>query len=372
MKVLSYNKEILTATGEMIRLFSNITILQLHDANGNAVKSINSKKTLVPLKYAQTSRILKSIMNPKGAPQEFPLITLEKKNISADLQRNAEIHHDMAMTTSLPNYLPDSHPPIPVDIAFTLNIFGKYPEDVDMIVSNFASWFNTDVFVTTPHPKLKGRTLNHQVVWSGEVAYDWKTSLQSTDQDIIIASTSFTYKTEIYAGYGPIKDTPDGQIHKVIMDYSVSDGSLYPKYDPSKAGGGEGGMGNIMGGFFCVPYDADFDEYSERIVTNTISPAALDYDGIAFNYFNEKFNESVINEDVGGMESAATSGANIYLHSYWPYAYAKSHECSAVVEWLDEHHALKPTFTSETEASSSYVEHYPFSEKEEIHIADLP
>lgn len=372
MKVLSYNKEILTATGEMIRLFSNITIIQLHDKNGNGIKPINSKKILVPMLYAQTSRILKSIMNPKGAPQEYPIITLEKNNISADLGRNAEIHHDIVMNTSLPNYLPDSHPPIPVDIGFTLNIFGKYPEDVDMIVSNFASWFNMDVFVTTPHPKLSGKTLNHQVVWSGEVKYDWKSTLQPTDQDIIMASTDFTYKTEIYAGYGPIKSTPDGEIRKVVLDYSVSDGSLYPEYDPSKAGGGEGGMGNMMGGFFCVPYDADFDAYSERIVTNTISPGELDYDALSFNYFNEKFNESVMNDDLVSLESAATSGANIYLHSYWPYAYAKSQNYESIVNWLDEHNALKPTFTTETESPTSYVEHYPFPDGEKIHIADLP
>lgn len=371
MKVLSYNKEILTATGEMIRLFSNITILQLHDKNGNAVKPITAKKILVPLEYAQASRILKSIMNPKGAPKEYPLVTLEKKNISADLSRNAEIHHDMAITTSLPNYLPDSHPPIPVDIGFKLTIFGKYPEDVDMIVSNFAAWFNMDVFVTTPHPKLKGRTLNHQVVWSGEVNYDWKSSLQSTEQDIIIASTDFTYKTELYAGYGPIKSTPDGIIHKIILDYSVSDGSLYPEYDPSKAGGGEGGMGNIMGGFYCVPYDSDFDAYSERIVTNTISPGELDYDGLSFNYFNEAFNEAVMNADMDALSSAASSGANIYLHSYWPYVYAKNAGYSDIVAWLEDHNSLKPTFSSETEAPSSYEEHYPVDEKI-IKIADLP
>lgn len=372
MKVLSYNKEILTATGEMIRLFSNITIIQLHDKNGNGIKPIDSKKILVPLYYAQTSRILKSIMNPKGAPQEFPMVTLEKKNITVDLQRNAEIHHDMVVNTSLPNYLPDSHPPIPVDIGFTLNIFGKYPEDVDMIVSNFASWFNMDVFVTTPHPKLNGRKLHHQVIWNGDVHYDWKTSLQSTEQDIIVASTDFTYKTELYAGYGPIKSTPDGQIYNVVLDYSVSDGSLYPEYDPSQAGGGEGGMGNMMGGFFCVPYDADFDAYSERIVTNTVSPLDLDYDPISFNYLNEKFNEAVMNDDVESMSSFATSGANIYLHSYWPYAYAKAQEYSDAVEWLDEHNALKPTFKSTVETPETYEDHYPPQKGEKIHIADLP
>lgn len=372
MKVLSYNKEILTATGEMIRLFSNITILQLHDKNGNAVKPITAKKILVPLEYVQASRILKSIMNPKGAPKEYPLVTLEKKNISADLSRNAEIQHDMAITTSLPNYLPDSHPPIPVDIGFTLTIFGKYPEDVDMIVSNFAAWFNMDVFVTTPHPKLSGRTLNHQVVWSGEVNYDWKGAIHATDQDIVIASTDFTYKTELYAGYGPIKGSPDGIIHKVILDYSVSDGSLYPEYDPSKAGGGgPGGMGNIMGGFYCVPYDADFDAYSERIVANTVSPAELDYDALAFNCFNEAFDAAVMNGNMAALSSAAASGANIYLHSYWPYAYAKEAGYDDIVEWLDEHKALKPEFKSPDETPESYVPHYPVDEKT-IKIADLP
>jgi len=75
---------------------------------------------------------------------------------------------------------------------------------------------------------------------------------------------------------------------------------------------------------------------------------------------------------VDSMESAATSGANIYLHSYWPYAYAKAQSYSDAIEWLDDHGALKPTFSSETEAPSSYEEHYPFPEGQKINIADLP
>lgn len=372
MKVLSYNKEILTATGEMTRLFSNVTILQLRDPEtGTIIRPSKAKKIVVPLMFAQTSRMLKSIFNPKDAPPEYPLMTLEKRNISADLSRNSEIQHDMRMMTSLSKYDPNTHPPIPVDIGFRLMIFAKYPEDIDMIVSNFAAWFNMDVFVTTPHPKLEGKELNHQVVWSGEVNYDWKSTLQSTEQDIIIASTDFTYKTELFAGYGPIKNTPDGIIHRVSFDYSVPDGTNYPEYDPSQAGGGgEGGMGNVMGGFFCVPYTVDFEDYAERIISNTISPQELDYDTFSVNYFNEYFDNAVMSHSLSGMKSAALSGADIYLHSYWPYAYAKNAGYDDIVEWLDEHDALKPTYSSESESPSSYEPHYPVDEKK-IKIADL-
>lgn len=371
MKILSYNKEILTATGEMMRLFGNVTILQLHDSDGKNVPPSKAKKIVVPLHSAQSSRILKSLFNPKGGPPEYPFMTLEKKNLSADLSRNAEIQHDMRMMTSLSKYDPNTHPPIPIDIGFTLTIFCKYPEDVDMIVSNFAAWFNTDVFVTSPHPKLEGKTLNHQVVWSGEVAWNWKSSLQSIEQDVIIASTDFTFKTELFAGYGPIKNTPDGVIHRVVLDYSLPDGTNYPEYDQSHAGGGgEGGMGNVMGGFFCVSYSQDFDEYAERIISNTVTPNELDYDGFAVNYYNESFDSAVMSHSLSGVDSAATSGADIYLHSYWPYAYAKNAGYDDIVEWLDEHGALKPTYSSETESPSSYEPHYPVDDKK-IKIADL-
>lgn len=353
MKVLSYNKEVLTATGEMIRLFSNISIIQLHDKNGNAVKPANSKKISVPLKYAQTSRILKSIMNPKGEPPEYPLITLEKKDMVYDLSRNTEIHHDMA--TLVGKYDPNTHPPIPMNIDFTINIFAKYPEDVDMIISNFAPWFNTDVYVTSPHPKLSGKYINHQVLWDGNIHYEWKSSLQSGEQDIITASTNFTFKTELYAGYGKLKDDDDGVIHRVIFDYSVSDGTNYPSYDENE----RANCGNAASGFFCVPYSTDFDTYSEQIISNTISASELDYDSVVFNKSNEQFNSAVIDNDLNGMIKAVSEGADIHLHSYWPYAYAKSNGYDDIVEWLDNNNSLKPN-----------VEHYPPPSNENIEIAD--
>lgn len=361
METISYNKEILTATGEMIRLFSNISIFQFHDADGNTISPAKAKRILVPLKYAQTSRILKSIMNPTGEPQEYPIITLEKNDFKCDLNRNHDIHHDMSNMCG--SYDPNTHPPIPIDINFKLSIFAKYPEDVDMIVGNFAPWFNSDVFVTSPHPKLNGKYLNHQVQWDGNVNYTWNGNVASKDQDVIVATTQFTFNTELFAGYEKLSDDKSGVIYNVVFDFSKTghNGELYPEYDENA----RREHGNIFSGFYCVPYSKDFDDYADEMISNTLTPQEIEYDAYSFNVFNEQFNSAVINCDYDTMTSAAASGANIYKHSYWPYAYASSMSnidegYSKIVQWLDNNGSLKPS-----------GEHFPPKEGVKIKMADL-
>lgn len=361
METISYNKEILTATGEMIRLFSNISIFQFHDVDGNTISPSKAKRILVPLKYAQTSRILKSIMNPTGEPQEYPIIALEKRDIKCDLHRNHDIHHDMSNMCGA--YDPNTHPPIPVDIDFKLSIFAKYPEDVDMIVGNFAPWFNSDVFVTSPHPKLNGKFLNHQVQWDGNVNYTWKGAVANNEQDVIIATTQFTFNTELFAGYEKLEDDKSGIIYNVVFDFSKvgKNGELYPEYDKNVTKE----HGNMFSGFYCVPYDKDFDDYADAMIANVFLPSDVDYDAYSFNVFNEQFNTAVMNCDYDAMVSAATSGANIHKHSYWPYAYASSmtkvdEKYLQIVQWLEDNGSIKPN-----------VEHYPPEKDVKIKMADL-
>lgn len=340
MHFTSYNKEIMTAQGEVIRLFSNIVTVDR-----------NKKRHLVPCAFGQTSRVLKGIMNPSAAPQVYPIITIERSSISIDQNRNIELNNDIAEMVSLVHYDPNTRPPTPIDIKFKVNVFSKYPEELDMIVCNFIPFYNKDVFVTTPHPKIDGKFLSHQIIWDGQVETTWKSELANNDQDLQSASATFTYKTEIFGGTEKLTDSNVGKILKINMSLSPSDGSTYPEFDPNNPDG------NIIGGFYAVDYSETFDKYYQNLVSHYYNGDADA--NFVFSAYNAMFNSAILNHDIDAMKEAVSNGADIYKKSYWPYKYAYAKEYSDIVSWLEDNGALIPT--SE--------EHYPVGN--EIKTADL-
>lgn len=354
MKYYSYNKEIITATAEIIRLFSNISIPNLHgstDDNGH-VRCLNG----------QTSRVLKSILNPTAASFSYPLICIEKGSMRIDKARNRETNYDISIMTSPVTYDPNTRPPTPVDIDFTINIFAKYPEDIDMIVSNFVPFFNTDVFVRTPHPKLPGKYLTHQVIWDGNVNWDWKSSLQNTEQDIQIAKTNFTYKTEIFGGDTVASNDKGAIIHNIILDYSETNGSINTEYNPES-------KNNLLGGFYAVPYSEDFSSYSKKLINNTLRPMPEDaesergyavYDSLSISAYDELFNKAVMENDLEAAKDAISNGASIYKYSYWPYAYANSLGYTDIVKLIVDSGGRTSKITPR------------YIKGEKFNIADLP
>lgn len=341
MHFRSYNKEIMTAQGEIIRLFSNIVTV---DKKG--------KRHLIPCMFGQTSRVLKSIFNPSAAPQMYPIITIERQSIRIDQNRNIESNNDIAQMASLIHYDPDTKPPTPIDITFKVTVFSKYPEELDMIICNFIPFYNKDVFVTTPHPKLEGKFLSHQIIWDGQIESSWKAEIANTEQDIQTATATFTYKTEIFGGTDKLNDEPYGRIYNINLSLSPSDGSIYPEFDPNNPDG------NIIGGFYNVPYSESFDQYFQNLITHYNNGDA-DADAI-YSVYNAMFNSAVLNDDIEGLKEAYAKGANIYKHSYWPYKYASTKKYTDIVDWLVENDALIP---------SSDKEHYPVDNN--IKIADL-
>ena len=324
MYTCSYNHELKTAQAEIIRLFSNITIVTKEKG-----------QLMIPCLFGQTSRILKSIMNPQAAAQVYPLITIERGNIQIDMQRNSELQHDISIMTSSHSYNPNTKPPTPIIMDFTISCFSKYPEELDMIVTNFIPFFNKDVFVVTPHPKLENRVLKHQIIWTGDVTFDWKTVLQNTEQDIQIATFKLQYKTEIFGGLDKITDLNGGDIYTINLGLNPSNGEIYTDFDP------EHPDGNLLGGFQAVPYAESFASYSKSIITKYLA-GDCDADFIITNAFNAQFNSAILNHDINAIEAAVSKGANIYKKSYWPYKYAENQDYEDIMTWLREHYALIP------------------------------
>jgi hypothetical protein len=282
MKTYSYNKEILISTAQMLMLFNNINIRR------------NNTNINVPCVNGQRSRILKFLQNPEGSTFTLPMSYLVRGNITYNASRSANIHNNIFKKSDYEDFNPDSITPVPIDIEYKISFITKYPDDMDMLISNFVPFFHKDVYVTSPHPKLEGRTIKHQIVWSGSIDTIWPEELQNIDADLQISNTSFIYKTQLFGGSGYLQDTT-GLIYTIDMTLSPSTAEISASYSTSG--------GNILGGFYPVPYSENFAAYVQKIldITNTEYIEDPQRDEFIYNVYNDAFNVGVAEgrSDVG-------------------------------------------------------------------------
>lgn len=250
MKTYNYNKELLVATAQMRMLFNNVMVKR-EDGTEILVKCLNG----------QRSRISKILQNPDSANFTLPLIIITRGNIIRDDARIAN-PHDNIMRSTMP-YIssPNIIPPVNISIQYKVSIITKYPNDMDIILSNIIPFFNRDVYVSSPHPKLPGRTLNHQIIWSGTIDDNWPSQLDSSKDDIQICNTSFDFKTELFGGETQISDN---QSMILYIDLTLSPATTAHPGSYSTSGD------NVMSGFYPVPYSQEFSDYMDKIITNQI------------------------------------------------------------------------------------------------------
>lgn len=195
MDFRSFNNELSLAQIQFMSIFSGIVI--------SRDTKTGSKDIMVPCVAGQRSRILKNLENPDLAPrQALPVIVVERGGFSRDTERVANLHLEQKAAPRADmidfNYLS----PNPINVSYTVSILTKYPGDLDKILSNFIPFFNGDVYVKIPHPKIPNYSLKCQVLWDGTVQDEWPSEKEPYSDDIQIASTSFTFKTYLFGGQG--------------------------------------------------------------------------------------------------------------------------------------------------------------------------
>jgi hypothetical protein len=195
MDFRSFNNELALAQIQFMSIFSGIVISR-DTKNG-------SKDIMVPCIAGQRSRILKNLENPELAPrQTLPIIVVERSGFSRDTERLANLNLEQKASPRADminfNYLS----PNPINVSYTVSILTKYPGDLDKILSNFIPFFNGDVYVKIPHPKIQNYSLKCQVLWDGSVQDEWPSEKEPYSDDIQIASTVFTFKTYLFGGQG--------------------------------------------------------------------------------------------------------------------------------------------------------------------------
>ncbi len=252
MELISYNSELIYAQAQFQRLFNNIR-LRRKDSKGNEI--------IVPCLFSQRSRVMKNLENPDRGKITLPAIYINRTGIerNADRVSNANEHLKSQVGGAI-DY--DAYVPVPINLTFELTMVTKYPEDMDILLSNFIPFFNQDLYVRLKHPKIEGEKLNHQVIWDGSISEEWPDEIEPADHDIQIATTSFTFKTWIFAGSDLIAEAKRIQ----TVDFTLS--------------GVPGEDGGFTGGFYEVPTMIDFAKFYEDISTPTITPQ---YDAFLVN-----------------------------------------------------------------------------------------
>jgi hypothetical protein len=220
--VQSYNKELRIATAQFLDVFNNIKI-QRYDKNFES-----SKEITVPCKYAPRSIALKSLMEGLKSNPTLPAIAVTRTSFNVDAEKVFNIHRELTLQ-------PDSgidytlYQPVAVDINFEMNVFSLNPNDDDQIVQNFIPFSMPNFYVAWKHPYTK-ETLKSQVIWSGDISTEYPVEYQETDDPVIVSTTSFVYKTWIFAGTaigdGNGRGTRTDTIHTVITDFYADDDPL--------------------------------------------------------------------------------------------------------------------------------------------------
>ena len=177
MLIQSFNQELQYANIMFGRIFKNITI----------DKTINGKRTSHRVKcvYGNSSRILKNLINPtKRATYSYPLISIMRTGIARDPERVSNLHNEIVRSASRDKINYNLLAPNPINIEYAVSIISDLPSDIDLILGNFIPFFNSDLFVTSKHPKFAGLTYNSQIIMNDAITEEHPEELTNDVSDI--------------------------------------------------------------------------------------------------------------------------------------------------------------------------------------------
>jgi len=383
MRAISYNRELRLANEQMLMLFSNIIIDKNLYTSAEKLKGCKKRKYVVKAVFGQESKIFKQIQNPTGSELVLPLVAITREGLIArDDSRVANVNYHAVMASNAATYPQrnaqgnidprdhyyDAEAPQPVILKYKVTFYTRDPNEMDIFMGNVAVSFNKDVWVRSPHPKIDGLALEHQVVWDGQFSTQWDSErLKETDIDIMQCSTNFDYHTEFFGGTNMIDpaDAAKGIVEKIVFDTTVpGDKSPYDEF--------VSGEYNNGGGFLCVPLSKSFEEIESELNEKLLEKP--DGDFMSYGVYNGILNEGVLNNESSTIQIALNHGANIHKHSYWPYFYSLANNDDGVyndvIQLLRDNGAL--TANMPNYLSSKEMDPYTGKSPErEIHVADI-
>lgn len=193
----NYNFEIMSNLAFFESAFDD-TIIKRYRRNNADPKELPVAEDSIKInyKYGPKSRILEDL---RGQPDtiKFPIvaITMTGQGRDNDRQKTKEPITYKDVTGALVTLYA-----IPWNINVAMHVLAKYQEDVDQIIGNFAVLCNPYIIFSWREPK-SGRDIRSQVLWDGNISYDYPTVNGDLANDAVFrlsATTNFTIKTYLY------------------------------------------------------------------------------------------------------------------------------------------------------------------------------
>lgn len=192
MKNYTYNFEIKDILTQFIAAFDD-TVIKRYDGSRTSRQDVEVRYVFAP-----KQRVMYDIVN-KAQNITLPVVTVDLKSVSYDSSRAFnKVNKLYNYRNEVENSSLDM--PTPVNLEVSMSILGRYMQDVEQIISNFAPYTNPYIILTWREPSEREQDIEirTEVLWNENIALNTPTETVYSDKFRIVADTSFTIKTWLF------------------------------------------------------------------------------------------------------------------------------------------------------------------------------
>ena len=181
------------------------SIVKRYDEDGDIEKEISVRYV-----YAPKSRVMHWLVN-KQQHISLPVVSVSIAGITRD---NSRVFNKIDGPTFINGDVNSPLQPVPVDINVSVSLLSKYQKDMDQMLSNFVPYFDPYIILSWTHPTINSE-IRSEVIWDGNLQYNYPTDISNTDSYREIVDTSFTIKGWLFKK----SDGKSGWIREVNIDF---------------------------------------------------------------------------------------------------------------------------------------------------------
>ena len=236
MRQYTYYFEVKDLILQFLAAFDNV-VIKRYDKNRHALTSQEVRYI-----YAPKERVLFDLVNP-GQNITLPVVSITIGSIVRDNNRvfNKNAGFYAHGSSQADNPTPQSFyykAPNPVNIAIKMSIIARYQSDMDQILSNFIPFNNPYIILSWTVPKSFNlpytQEIRTEVLWDGNIGFDYPTDINGQQKALIVANTGFTIKGWLF----PDPQDPVKNIFRIDTNMTaVSSGTqlTYGSYNTLKS-----------------------------------------------------------------------------------------------------------------------------------------
>lgn len=201
MKKYTYNFEIKDLLTQFVAAFDD-TIIKRYDESRNVRQELEVRYVFAP-----KQRVMYDIIN-KAQNITLPVVTVDLASVSYDSSRafnkvnklRTFISEDESISMDMPT---------PINLEINMSILGRYMQDIEQIITNFAPYTNPYIILAWKEPTSNGETIEvrSEVIWSENISLNTPTETTYSDKFRVVADTSFTIKGWLFKNKNT-RDTP--------------------------------------------------------------------------------------------------------------------------------------------------------------------